>query len=163
MIKIHVPTANVDKFEMVKRRIKESGDKQYRQRVFAIVKDALEVSAQWSGDWVSNFHLVRQGAGDVSSYKQWPGKAGRNRDGTLTFAVHQAGDPEAVNFAMTRARFVAFGIGDKVVLYNPAPLVFSGKTVTGPDGQERDIRPENLISGGVRLGAYLSAKYGGAR
>lgn len=154
MISISLNTTRLEQWSMrQKAKIRESADKQYRAKVLAVFKDGLEVSAQWSGDWVKNFHLRKRGDSDLKAYVEHDeGRIGE---------IHQAGDSEAVNFAFTRAKFVQFGYKDKMVMYNPAPLVFTGTTVTGPEGETRKLRPENVIPGGVRLQTYLQQKYGG--
>ena len=154
MIAISLNTSRLEQWSLrQKAKIRESADKQYRAKVLAVFRDGLEVSAQWSGDWVKNFHLVKKDGGDLKPYRQL--------DEKRVGEVHQAGDSEAVDFALTRAKFVAFGYKDKMVMWNPAPLEFTGTTVTGPDGETRNLRPENIIPGGVRLKAYLQSKYGG--
>jgi hypothetical protein len=124
MISITLNRDRLRKWSVAKKKqIADTADKQYRQNVLAVFKDGLEVSAQWSGDYVKNFHITKAIGGDLKAYVD---HGGEERVGQ----VHQAGDPEAVNFALTRAKFQQFGYKDKVIMYNPAPLEFTGTTAT---------------------------------
>lgn len=153
---------NAAAFAAIKRKVVEEGDKQYRQRVIYMLKEAATVSAQFSGDYVSNWRLRVSGQ-SAAPYHMWPNK-NPSKLGKLDLGqarVYQAGDPEAINFAVTRAKFVPFGMKDKVYLVNATPLTFTESTVTGPEGDTRPLRPENIIGSGERIQSYLNSRFGG--
>jgi hypothetical protein len=161
-IKASAMTRNAAAFAAIKRKIVEEGDKQYRQRVLYMLKEAATVSAQFSGDYVSNWRIRVSGQAEAP-YNMWPNK-NPAKLGKLDLGqsrVYQAGDPEAINFAVTRAKFVPFGMKDKVYLVNATPLTFTGTTVTGPDGDTRPLRPENIIGSGERIHSYMNSRFGG--
>lgn len=160
MITIRADTRAHNKrvFAKLKLKLNEAADKAYRQKVFYMFKELLNVSYQFSGDFVSNWRIITQ-AGEITPYKMWPGKLDfSSQHGHME--PHQAGDPEAINFAFTRAKFTKFGARDRVYFVNATPLEFTGTTVTGPDGETRDLRPVNVIDDGVRIQSYLKARFG---
>lgn len=153
MITIRADTKakNKQAFAAIKRKISDERDKAYRQKVFYLFHEMLKVSYQYSGDFTSNWRIITQD-GELAPYKQWPGKTG-----VIGERPRQAGDPEAINFAFTRAKFVKFGAKDRIYFVNATPLEFTGLTVTGPDGDTRPLRPENVIEGGVRIESYVKS------
>jgi hypothetical protein len=148
---------NAATFTKLIKRVATEADKQYRQKVFYMFKDLLNVSPQYSGDFVSNWRLVVNGT--EADYRVWPAKTGHGKWDLAESRVFQKGDPDAVNFAFTRAKFVAFGINDKVRFVNATPLGLTGTTVTDAQAVTLNLRPVNLINGGQRLLSYMNAKY----
>lgn len=139
-------------------KVISNANRAYRQQVYRMFEDVLMVSPQFSGDFVSNWRIITA-KGELGGYSPWSGKG----DVATSQSPHRAGDPEAVTFARDRAARLPFTYKDKVYFVNDTPLVFTGTTVTGPDGITHNLRPENIIGAGVMIGSYLKAKYGGQR
>lgn len=152
MISIRVNLAALAK---MKEKVVVHANRKYRAHVYKMFDDALLMSAQFSGDYVSNWWIVTQDDG-LPSYQEWPGK----RDRTAWDASIHRGHPAAIAFARDRMRLKPFTYKDKVYFVNPTPLEFTAATVTGPTGDTRPLRPENIIPGGVTVKQYLKAKYG---
>lgn len=159
-IRADMKAKNKAVFAAIKDKLNAAKDKAYRQRVFYLFKEMLKVSYQFSGDFTSNWRIITQ-SGEIPPYNPWPEKATMFGDIHGAHGIggqyhpHQAGDPEAINFAFTRAKFVQFGAKDRVYFVNSTPLEFTGTTVTGPDGETRALRPENVINGGERIQTYI--------
>ena len=154
MLSIRVDTRAL---AQVKNKFIASVNRSYRAKVYLMLEDALMRSAQFSGDYASNWRIVADTA-ELPAYRQWPGKVGLTLDGKAG-NVHQMGDMEAVAYAREMAARVPFNYKQKVYLVNPTPLTFTATTVTGPDGDTKNLRPENIIPGSVTLKSYLYAKY----
>lgn len=155
---------NLEKIHHTKRRFEEELNRRYRKRVFAMFKDLLTVSPQYSGDFVSNWQLLPD-TGSPKGYKEWRYKNQvlQGRKWTILGKnsyeqASQAGDPEAINFAFTRAKFVQFTYLQKVYFVNETPLEFTATTVTG-NGVTHNLRPVNLISPPQQIISYLRSKY----
>ena len=147
----------------VKEKVVVQVNRKYRAHVYKMFDEVLKVGAQFSGDYVSNWKIV-VGAPSDTGYRRWPGKDGTDLGGDLKYAgtVHQAGDPEAIDYARQGAARLPFTYKDKVFFVNPTPLSFTGTTVTSDiEGGTKPLRPENIIGGGVLLKSYMRAKFGG--
>lgn len=151
MISIRVDTRAVKK---ALQRVDTLANRNFRSAVYKMAEDALLVSAQYSGEYASNWRIVAD-TGEPGSMRPWAAK------GTVATSQqpHRAGDPEAITAARDAMRRVPFNYKQKVYLFNPSPLVFTADTVTGPDGVTQRLRPENIIPGNVQLKSYLYAKY----
>lgn len=160
MITVRVDLAAVKK---LKERVVTQANRKYRTHVYAMFEDALKVSAQFSGDYVSNWR-IQVGSATDPGYQMWPGKVGEQLGGGYSEyreQAHQAGDLQAVAYAREYAARLPFTYKDKVYFVNPTPLVFAERTVTSEiDGGVNELRPENIIGAGVLLKSYLKSKYG---
>lgn len=146
---------NLEAISRTKKRFEEALNRQYRKRVYAMFKDLLMVSPQYSGDFVSNWHVMPDTT-TPKGYKEW-----REKLFVSSLGVQQAkamGDPAAINFALTRAKFVQFTYLQKVYFINEAPLEFTATTVTA-DGVTHNLRPVNLMSPPQQMFSYLRSKY----
>lgn len=146
---------NLEAIARTKKRFEEELNKQYRKRVYAMFKDLLVVSPQYSGDFVSNWHVMPDTA-TPKGYKEW-----REKLFVSSLGVKQAkamGDPVAINFALTRAKFVQFTYLQKVYFTNETPLEFTATTVTS-EGVTHNLRPVNLMSPPQQMFSYLRSKY----
>lgn len=152
-----------------KSALVDTANKAYRKKVFAIFQDLLQVWSQFSGDMVSNWQIVTSPSQE-KPYKVWPEKLAAQEPATMGadgrverhFVPHQAGDPDAVNFAFTRAKFVQFTYKDKVHFVNMTPLHVGDGTVSDMEGVTHDLRPANtqIISNFDLISSYLKAKHG---
>lgn len=157
MIGIRVDTRAL---KVTKEKLVTRMNTRYRAIVYKMFEDLLLVSAQFSGDYTSNWRIVAD-TSDMPSYGMWPGKMGLDHSGKVLAIgeIHQAGDPEAVTYARDAVARVPFNYKQKIYFLNPTPLFFTGTTVTSADGVTEKLRPENLIAGGVQIQSYLYAKY----
>lgn len=155
---------NLEKISRFKKRFEEELNRKYRQRTLAMFKDLLQVSPQYSGDFVSNWHIMP----DTSSppgHKDWRYKnkvlAGRKNSmfGLTSYEEpFYAGHSEAINFAFTRAKFVQYTYLQKVYFVNSTELEFTATTVS--DGEEtHTLRPVNQMSPPQMMFSYLRSKY----
>ncbi len=153
MIRIRVDRSGV---ERAKKGVVDYANRRFRAQVYRIYEEALKVSAQFSGDYVSNWHIVTQSSSPT--YQRWHNKGsvllGQGQ------AIRQAGHPEAVNYARQRVARQPFNYKQKVYLINMTPLTFGPRTVTGPKGDIKNLRPENIIGSGELLFSYLKNKFG---
>ncbi len=154
MISIKVSTRAL---EVTKLRIVAAVNRRYREIVYAMFEDMLLVSAQYSGEFTSNWQIMAGTGHSAPSFHPWPGKDSV----AITQQPHRAGDGEAVTYARENMARKPFTYKDKVFFVNATPLEFTASTVTGPDGKTQAIRPENIIPGGVLIKSYLMARYGG--
>lgn len=151
--------------ERLRKRVSDTADGRFRQKVLYLFEYALKVSPQFSGDFASNWHMVVD-SGASPAYKVWPAKGvmqtfqERKRIasyGGVVEAPRKAGDPEAVNFALTRARFKLKGVtrNSKISFVNTTSLTTDGSQMIGPDGKV-NLRPENLmVLQGRRIESHL--------
>jgi hypothetical protein len=140
--------------ERVNGQIIASVNRQYAAQVQEMFFDLLEVSPQWSGNFASNWRLsvgVPE-ANYVEVLKATPWYQLER--------PQQAGDEDAIEVAGIRADFTDFSYTDTVYFVNGSALEFTETTVTGPDGKERNLRPENLMSPPQLILSYLASKYG---
>lgn len=148
-----------EKLTALKRRVSDTADGRFRQKLYYILELGATVAPQFSGDFVSNFHLVVDG--NMPSYHMWPEKQGLDSHGKLTpmGQAHQAGDSAAIDFATRRAAGVLRGVTRKsnVHLVNMTDLTTDGTHMIGPDGTVK-LRPVNLIPGNVRIESYIRAR-----
>lgn len=165
MIEIRATTLaqNLKNLAKLRKKVGETADKRFRQKLFYLFERAVKVTPQYSGDWASNWHiLVEDAAG--KPYKMLPMKADMQQawlraDGAIKrFSPRHAGHPVAVTFAMARARAALGKVTrtSKVRLYNPTPLSTDGQNVTGLDGTKA-LRPYNVIPDNLKIESYLRA------
>lgn len=152
-------SCNIDKsavsriLGVIKQRVVDNANRDYRAKVYWMFEDLLLVSPQFSGDFVSNW---RVSTSVPVGYAPLPEKSSV----AVSQRPHKAGDPEAVTYARDVSDRVPFTYKDIVYFVNETPLEFTPTTVTGPDGKMQNLRLENIIPGGVRLSSYLHTKYG---
>lgn len=160
--------AAIKSLKGVRKKVADTADGVYRQKLYWLFEKGVRVSPQWSGDFASNWNIAVDG--NMPVYKPWPGKFESHvsrsdgaYDGTAAYRVtpHQAGDPEAVGTALARGAAQLRGVtmSSRVHLINATELEVgaAGQTMIGPDGVER-LRPENVIPGHVRIDAYIRAQ-----
>ncbi len=142
---------------LLRKRLADNADGIFRQKLLYLFEAALTVSPQFSGDFVSNWHIATS---DLPGYRAWGGKPAAGKEGHLfpLGGVHQAGDSATIDPAMVRARFAVKGITrtTKVHFVNATQLTTDGTHMIGPDGIEK-LREVNVIPGGVRIETYIRA------
>lgn len=155
---------NMQNISRMKKQFEEELNKQYRKKVYAMFGELLRISPQYSGDFVSNWH-IRPETSSIKGYKEWrhKGKVIQGRKWSILGqnSYEQAakmGDPEAINFALTRAKFVKFDYRQRVHFTNQTPILLDATTVTG-DGVTHNLRPVNLLSPPEQLFSYMRAKF----
>jgi hypothetical protein len=156
MISLRVDAAaNRNILQRARAKVEANTNRTFRAQVYRMFEDVLLVSPQFSGEYASNWRIVAESGEAGAAFTPWPGK------GSVAVAQqpHQAGDPEAITFAREQAARVPFNFRQKVFFVNETPLEFTATTVTGAGGTQ-NLRPENIIPGGVRISSYLKAKYG---
>lgn len=153
---------SIARLQQVRKKVADTADGIYRQKIYYLLEAGVRVSPQFSGDFASNWFIVVDG--NMPSYKRWPQKAGLDRDGKMLLNstaqnVHKAGDPEAVSYALARAAGTLKGVTrkNKVHIVNATELTTDGTHMTGPDGTV-NLRPENIIPGHVRIETYIRAR-----
>jgi hypothetical protein len=155
----------IKSLKAIRKKVADTADGAYRQKLYYLFEKGARVSPQWSGDFTSNWNIVVDG--NMPIYKPWPGKfesrLSRHDDahtGAAAYRVtpHQAGDPEAVGTALARGAAQLRGVTMKsrVHFVNATELHVGdgGTTMVGLDGVER-LRPENVIPTGTRIEAYI--------
>ncbi len=154
--------ASVKALKEKRKKISDTADGRFRQKLYYILELAAKVSPQFSGDFASNWHIVV--SGNVPSYKRWGQKAGLDRQGKMLSVamsqnVHQAGDPAAVSYVLQRGAAALRGVtrASQVHLVNASELTTDGTHMIGPDGVET-LRPVNVIPGSVRIESYIRAR-----
>lgn len=133
-------------------RIKKSATEHVQEKVRQVVKDAMKVSPQWSGDFAYNWSVVRTNY--PSYYRPYYRKSptGSYPSG---FTPYKAGTPEPINKRMAELEdnISSIAWNSKVSIVNNAPvaeLIESNRVA---------LRPENFIPGGLGVAAYLKSKY----
>ena len=122
----------------------------YKARVDKVFLDVLNVSPQWSGDYVANWFMVVAGQG-LPGYVESPFKESES--------AKQKGDAAAVNYAYQASRSVSYNYKQRITFYNPTPLYFTGTTVTDNFGTQVRLRVFNLLSPAQIVSSYIVAKY----
>jgi hypothetical protein len=155
--------ASIKSLEKVRKKVADTADGIYRQKLYYLYERLVRVSPQWSGDFASNWNIVVDG--NMPVYKPWPGKFEsmvHRKDGEHGAAYrvtpHQAGDPEAVGTALARgaAQLRGVTIKSQIHFVNATELEVgaAGATMIGLDGIER-LRPENVIPTHTSLQVYI--------
>lgn len=147
-----------------RKKLADTADGIYRQKLYYLAEAAARVSPQFSGDFASNWNLAVEG--NMPVYRAWPGKyspdvvaEGEGRNTRYRIQPHKAGDPEAIGASLARiagqlrgvTRHMRVHLVNATELYTP-----DGKRMVGPDGAV-NLRDENLIPGGQRIESYLRA------
>jgi hypothetical protein len=155
---------NLQKLQAVRKKIADTADGRFRQKLYYLFEKAVLVSPQYSGDFASNWNIVVDG--NMPVYKPWPGKyslpigARAHDNGATGYVVqpHQAGDPEAASASLHRGAGQLRGVTMKsrVHFVNATELRVdeTGTLMQGPDGTER-LRPENVILAGTSIEVYI--------
>lgn len=152
------------KLQAVRKKVQDTADGRYRQKIFYAIELAARVSPQFSGDFASNWNIVVDG--NMPVYKPLPGSGvgtmPRTRlDGSTSYqlAAHKAGDSEAVSVALHRAAAQLRGVTvkSKVHIVNATELHTDGTRMIGPDGAV-NLRGDNIIPGHVRIESYVRAR-----
>lgn len=159
--------ASIKSLALVRKKVADTADASYRQKVYYLFERAVLVSPQFSGQFASNWTLAVDG--DMPVFRPWPGKYdtpyGRRDDphsGAAAYRVqpHQAGDPEAVGVALARGMRQLRGVtrANRIHMVNATDLEVdgSGQFMLGPDGKEK-LRPENVIPTGTRIEVYVKS------
>lgn len=164
MITINVARIRLAKEQLakVRKKVSDTADGIYRQKIYWLAEQAIRVSPQFSGDFASNWNLAVDG--NMPVYRMWADKMSgsvvpHQRDnGTVGYRVHQAGDPEAVSSSLARVagQLARVTRKNKVHIVNATSLYVdgTGQYMVGPDGKEK-LRPENVIPTGTRIETYV--------
>lgn len=160
MISIGVDRSLTDKCEMLKKRIADSANKQFRQRTLIMFNDLVRHSPQWSGDFASNWYVHM----DPNHYGYNPNPF---QGHTKREDAKKMGDPDRILATINRANSVVVDYAKPLYFINKTPIEFMGDLVYGdrqpykganfPDTTK--VRGVNLVDGRVALGSYLKAKY----
>jgi hypothetical protein len=151
---------SLDKIKARKDQIHKTADGRFRQKLLYLFGLAVKVSPQFSGDFAANWNIVVDG--NMPVYRPLPGKYSdlvHEKGGHYRVVAHKAGDPEAVNISTFRGLGQLKGVTlkSRVHFVNATELHTDGTRMIGPDGAV-NLRPENLIPGGVRIESYLRAR-----
>lgn len=130
-----------------KARAEKRVTKKYQEYVTKVFTDLVSHTPQWSGHLAANWNITLT-HDPVPTEVPW-------KTGPYSQPVHQMGDPEAVNFALNRAKTVVPKIrwNTKVSFVNPVDY---GPTV---ESDPAALRPVNLVGGQVVLAKYIANKY----
>lgn len=149
MIKVDL-VAWKNKTEAAKRKIRSSATSYVQSQVTKVLKDALRVSPQWSGNYAYNWTVEYTGylAAYDPRFKVEPYWSIRGSE-------KKAGDLQAIKANLSDQLEVIERIkwNHKVRLVNHAPVAELIET-----GQVK-LRPENKIPGNVGVISYLKQKY----
>lgn len=130
-----------------KARLSGTVTKKYQQFVTKVFTDLVEHTPQWSGHLAANWNvnLTHDAAPAVVPWKT----------SEYSEPVHQMGDPEAVSFALGRAKGQISKIrwNTKVSFVNPVD--YAAEVEANP----QLLRPVNLVGGQVVLAQYIASKY----
>lgn len=162
MIGINLAKINISlaQLKALRKKVKEDADGIFRQKLYYLGEMAAYISPQFSGDFVSNWHIVVDG--NMPIYRE----GGRdpeirefvNSQGKRVYrqTPKEAGDLEFVRPTLSRfaAQLRGVTIHSNVHLVNASPLDTDGTNMTGPDGKVA-LRFENIIPGRVRIEQYL--------
>lgn len=155
---------SLETLKATRKKVADTADGVFRQKVYRVAELAARVSPQFSGDFVSNWHIVVDG--NMPSYREGGTGAHVTSFTSLTgqekYSVtpNQAGDLENIRPVLSRfaAQLRGVTVKSKIHLVNAAPLEVGNKgdTMIGPDGVEK-LRAVNIIPGSVRIEQYLRA------
>lgn len=149
MIKVNL-VAWKNKTEEAKRQIRSSANSYVRTEVSRVLRDALRVSPQWSGNYAYNWTVEYTGyqAAYDPRFKAEPYWSIRGSE-------KKAGDTQAIKANLSDQLEVIERLkwNHKVRLVNHAPVAELIET-----GQVK-LRPENKIPGNVGVISYLKQKY----
>lgn len=132
-------------------RVKKKATVFVREKAYKVLKDAILVSPQWSGNFAYNWQLETKNAGNTrysAKFKVDPWQSLK--------APKQAGDKAAYNENLQQLNN---GVLDQITwnmtirLVNHAPVAELIET-----GQVK-LRPENAIPGNAGVMAYIQSKY----
>lgn len=123
-----------------------------QRKAMSVLKDALMVSPQWSGNYAYNWNIEITGFSGGSYSPRYKNK---NNGSWFLENPKKAGDPEAINAALAWNEEIIENVkwNSRITLVNRAPVaeMIEAGTV--------NLRPENLIPGGMGVIAYLKTKY----
>lgn len=151
MIKIANLNTWKTKTEAAKKRVRLSATKHVQNAVRKVYKEALRVSPQFSGNMTFNWAI------ETSTNK--PSYSARFKPAdwrTVRVADRrQAGDLTAINAALSAEEDIIQQLkwNHNISLVNTSP-----QAQLIEDGLVK-LRPENLVTGGLGVKAYLKAKY----
>lgn len=148
MIKTGNLNAFIKKSEAAKAKLRLKAAAYIKRRVKMILKDALTVSPQWSGNYALNWtvSLKDETAPYDPTFKV---------DDYWKITPKQKGDKEAITMAMTREQVNIDRIkwNSKISIKNVAPVAEEIEA-----GRVR-LRPVNTIPMGLGVVSYLNTKY----
>lgn len=139
--------------DKLKKRVRGRANEVVRLAALTVVKEAMRVSPQWSGNYAINWQLQfgpMAGSAYQTTFKVEPFYKLRPNQKHL-------GHPDAINLGMARETELVQGLkwNHKLRLVNlapVAPLLANG---------EVKLRPENLVAGGVVVSEHLKSKFRG--
>lgn len=140
--------AFVKKSEAAKAKLRLKAGVYIQRRVKMILKDALTVSPQWSGNYALNWFVSLKG--ETASYDPT-----FKVDDYWKLSPKEAGDKVSISMAMRREQTNIDRIkwNSKVAIQNVAPIAEDIEA-----GRVR-LRPENTIPMGLGVVYYLNTKY----
>lgn len=156
MISIGVDSSMTAKFEAIKKQIRDTADKQFRQKALIMFRDLVTHSPQWSGNFASNWRMTMDSG--YSGYTESVAK------GMITDRkdARSMGDMDMIAGPLNYANTTKVDYRQPLYFINNTPLEFSeaagGPEVTG-EGVTHKVRPENLVAGQLCLKSYILAKY----
>jgi hypothetical protein len=165
MLEIRGLNAWKNKTEAAKRKIKSKATDYVRREVVKVFRTVLRESPQYSGDFVSNWHVITSYFGS-SSYMRLPYKdflsnkldeSGPRFESYIPL-VRQVGHPEAIGLAMRRSQETIDNIkwNTKITIVNYAPI--ASDIATG--NLNPAYRPVHAHLEGQSFVSYIKQKHG---
>lgn len=162
-INVNAIQLTIKNLQKTQKKVIEKGDSAVRAKTWALWKELLAVSPQFSGDFVSNWFLSVDG--NLGAYKMYQGKASmdaemQDKGGRISYrsVARQMGDPGAIASVKMSglSRLNGITMKSRIRFINLTDLYSTGKEMVSPRDREQ-LRPENVIPGGVRIESHLRA------
>lgn len=163
MIGINVQKLQVSlkRLQQVRKKVEGDAAAIFRKKIYWAAELAVMVSPQFSGDFVSNWHVVVDG--NMPIYRQGGSEpeivAVTNSQGKTVYRQNpkQAGDLQYAPMNRIASQLRGVTLKSNVHLVNASALDTDGKYMIGPDGKEK-LRPVNIIPGALRIEQYVRAR-----
>lgn len=151
-VKIKNINAWKNKTKTAKERIKSKAGVYVRAKATEVLKTILEISPQWSGNFVYNWNIVTSQYSGYSYDKRFKVEP----YWLLRGKEKRAGDKEAINAAMQWNREIIASAkwNTRIGIVNTHPMAEEIQS-----GQVPRARPENLIPYGSSIENYVRMKY----
>lgn len=160
-INVNAIQLTIKNLQKTQKKVIEKGDSAVRAKTWALWKELLAVSPQFSGDFVSNWFLSVDG--NLGSYKMYQGKASmdaemQDKNGRISYrsVAKQMGDEAAMTSVRMSglSRLQTITMKSRIRFINLTDLYSTGREMKSPRDTET-LRPENVIPGSVRIESHL--------
>lgn len=144
----------IKKSDAAKKQVKTKATHFVQAKVKQVLKDALTVSPQWSGNMAVNWFIETNqtgSAGEIGKFKVTPWQKLQN-----PWTAKKAGDQEAVHYNL---QYLNTDTIASLKWNSRIRLVNYTEAAEKIEAGQVKLRPENYIPGGVGVLAYLKAKY----